>query len=86
MIEEIKDRLQAVGVEQKTIAYAERWNRIYEYYGRPIPFPDVDGVIEYLRTGDNTKLAKPTETTESSTTNSKDTSFTDDPNVDFDWA
>ena len=86
LIEEIKDRLQAVGVEQKTIAYAERWNRIYEYYGRPIPFPDVDGVMEYLRTGDNTKLAKPTETTESSTTNSKDTSFTDDPNVDFDWA
>lgn len=86
LIEEIKDRLQAVGVEQKTIAYAERWNRIYEYYGRPIPFPDVDGVMEYLRTGDNTKLAKPTETTESITTNSKDTSFTDDPNVDFDWA
>ena len=86
LIEEIKDRLQAVGVEQKTIAYAERWNRIYEYYGRHIPFPDVDGVMEYLRTGDNTKLAKPTETTESSTTNSKDTSFTDDPNVDFDWA
>lgn len=86
LIEEIKDRLQAVGVEQKTIAYAERWNRIYEYYGRPIPFPDVDGVMEYLHTGDNTKLAKPTETTESSTTNSKDTSFTDDPNVDFDWA
>ena len=86
LIEEIKDRLQAVGVEQKTIAYAERWNRIYEYYGRPIPFPDVDGVMEYLRTGNNTKLAKPTETTESSTTNSKDTSFTDDPNVDFDWA
>lgn len=86
LIEEIKDRLQAVGVEQKTIAYAERWNRIYEYYGRPIPFPDVDGVMEYLRTGDNTKLAKPTETKESSTTNNNNTSFTDDPNVDFDWA
>lgn len=89
LIEEMKDRLQAVGVEQKTIAYAEKWNRIYEYYGRPIPFPDVEGVMEYIRTGQFSKPATATAITAAEAAEKptkQDTSLTDDPNVDFDWA
>lgn len=46
MTTEISGRVAVAGIRNRIIKHAHQWNEIFHYYGREIPFPDIEKVIE----------------------------------------
>lgn len=55
--EQIAGRLAEVGTRELIIKHTHAWNTIYDYYGREMPFPDIERLLDEITNPEAAKVS-----------------------------